>query len=322
MTCCKFLAAGVLALSVCASAVRAAPLPEPVAPVANPFPTTTGLMRCLTQHGVALTSGHRGGPEAGYPENAIETVAHTLSKAPMLIEMDARTTRDGALVFMHDDTLARTTTGSGTVNAHTLADLRALKLKDNAGTELPARIPTLKETLDFIRGRGILVIDIKEDSSIPPIVEAIRAADARGYTLINLYRPSQARAVHRIDRQISITHPVSNLDDLEVLRLVGVNLDVLSAWTGIDRIDARDPALWSALRKAGIPVMFATLFIADRDVPAGAGPELYGKLADQGVDVIATDHHLQAFSVLDKRRNTAAGLAACGALGKGAGDRR
>lgn len=60
--------------------------------------------------------------------------------------------------------------------------------------------------------------------------------------------------------------------------------------------------------------MFATLFAADQDVAAGAGAETYNGLADAGVDVIPTDHHLEAFSVLDARRSTAAGLAACGAL--------
>ncbi|MBJ7318759.1 MAG: glycerophosphodiester phosphodiesterase family protein [Alphaproteobacteria bacterium] len=316
----KLLSASVIALAISAAPVAASAqtggLPEAVSPVVSPFPTTIDLMRCLVGQGVVLTSGHRAGPEPGYPENAIETAAHTLAQAPVLIEMDARTTRDGVLVFMHDDTLERTTTGAGAVGAHSLAELQALRLKDDEGTVTDFSIPTLTQTLEFMRGRGILAIDVKEDASIPAIAEAVRAADARNYTLINLYRPSQARAFHRIDPQLSLIHPVNSLADLEVLQLVGVNLRALTAWTGIDRIDPRDQSLWAALRREGVPVMFATLFVADRDVAAGGGGEIFNGLADDGVDVIPTDHHLEAFAILDGRRNTGAGLAACGALGK------
>lgn len=320
MTLRKFLSASAVALAITAAPVaasaQAAGLPDTLSPVVNPFPTTIDLMRCLVRQGVVLTSGHRAGPEPGYPENAIETAAHTLAQAPVLIEMDARTTRDGVLVFMHDDTLERTTTGSGAVGEHSLAQLQALRLKDDEGTVTAFSTPTLTQTLEFMRGRGILAIDVKEDASIPAIAEAIRAADARNYTLINLYRPSQARAFHRIDPQLSLIHPVNSLGDLEVLQLVGVNLQSLSAWTGIDRVDARDQPLWAALRREGVPVMFATLFLADRDVAAGGGARIFNGLANEGVDVIPTDHHLEAFAVLDARRSMGAGLAACGALGK------
>ncbi|MBA4804812.1 MAG: glycerophosphodiester phosphodiesterase family protein [Brevundimonas sp.] len=317
MTLRRLLAASAVALAMSAAPLAASAqtgaLPAAASPVVNPFPTTTDLMRCLVRQGVVLTSGHRAGPAPGYPENAIETAAHTLAQAPMLIEMDARVTRDGVIVFMHDDTLDRTSTGSGPVGARTLAELQTLRLKDDGGAVTGFPIPTLTQTLEFMRGRGILAIDVKEDAAIPAIAEAIRAADARNYTLINLYRPSQARAFHRIDPGLSLIHPVSSLGDLEVLRLVGVNLQALSAWTGIDRFDPRDESLWAALRREGVPVMYATLFAADRDVAAGKGPEIFNGLADAGVDVIPTDHHLEAFAVLDARRSAGAGLAACGA---------
>jgi glycerophosphoryl diester phosphodiesterase len=289
-------------------------LPPAAAPVDNPFSTTTGLMRCLADQGVVLTSGHRGGPAPGYPENAIETAAHTLSQAPVLIEMDERTTRDGVLVFMHDDTLGRTSTGEGKVSDHTLAELQALRLEDDDGRATDFVIPTLPATLEAMRGRGILVIDVKEDAAIPAIVAAVQAADARDYVLVNLYRPSQAMTLHRIDPTISLVHPVSNLADLVVLERLGVNLDNVSAWVGIDGYDPRDPALWAALRARGMPIMFATLFFADRAV-AGGDHDIYGELADLGVNVIPTDHHLEAFAALEARRAAAEGLRACGSLG-------
>jgi hypothetical protein len=42
--------------------------------------------------------------------------------------VDVATTGDGAFVLMHDDTLDRTTTGSGPTTSRTLAEVLALKL--------------------------------------------------------------------------------------------------------------------------------------------------------------------------------------------------
>ncbi|MCZ7673969.1 MAG: glycerophosphodiester phosphodiesterase family protein [Chloroflexi bacterium] len=40
--------------------------------------------------------------------------------------MDVHATQDGVLVLMHDDTVDRTTDGSGAIQAMTLAEIKAL----------------------------------------------------------------------------------------------------------------------------------------------------------------------------------------------------
>src|SRR5262245_31698202 len=68
-------------------------------------------------------SGHRGGAQAGYPENCIATFEHTLAHTFALLEIDPRMAKDGAIVVHHDPTLQRTTTGRGPVADFTLAEL-------------------------------------------------------------------------------------------------------------------------------------------------------------------------------------------------------
>lgn len=68
-----------------------------------------------------LVSAHRGGFTTKFPENAIATMAHTLTIAPALLEVDLRRTADGKWILMHDETLDRTTDGTGMVEATTLA---------------------------------------------------------------------------------------------------------------------------------------------------------------------------------------------------------
>lgn len=43
------------------------------------------------------------------------------------IEIDLQMTKDGYLVAMHDETLNRTTNGTGLVKEHTLEELKQLK---------------------------------------------------------------------------------------------------------------------------------------------------------------------------------------------------
>jgi glycerophosphoryl diester phosphodiesterase len=65
-----------------------------------------------------------------------------------LVEMDVRLTADGHAVLLHDATLDRTTSGSGPLNVHTLAEVRALDAGAWFAPEFAGeRVPTLAEAL-------------------------------------------------------------------------------------------------------------------------------------------------------------------------------
>jgi len=74
---------------------------------------------------------HRGGANvdgvAAFPENSLPAFEHSLAEH-WVIELDLQVTSDGVPVVMHDETLNRTTTCAGNVDAFTLAALAACKL--------------------------------------------------------------------------------------------------------------------------------------------------------------------------------------------------
>lgn len=76
-----------------------------------------------TEDRIPMVSAHRGGPYPGFPENAIETFENVSKQTPAVIEFDVAISKDSVLVLMHDNTLERTTTGSGKVIDHTYAEL-------------------------------------------------------------------------------------------------------------------------------------------------------------------------------------------------------
>lgn len=89
-----------------------------------------------------LLLGHRGAMGAE-PENTLRAFRRAIALGADGIECDVQRTADGELVLIHDDTVDRTTNGTGTVGEMTYAALAAL---DAGGGE---RIPKLADLLAF-----------------------------------------------------------------------------------------------------------------------------------------------------------------------------
>ena len=105
---------------------------------------------------------HRGANRIA-PENTLEAARICFDQKFQYVELDVRTTSDGALVVIHDHDLERTTNGRGLVIDHTLAEIGALDAgswfrKGAAGY----RVPTLMQFLQNAKGRCGIYIDIKD----------------------------------------------------------------------------------------------------------------------------------------------------------------
>lgn len=281
------------------------------AQIVNPRPTLAGLLHCLDGR-TTLVSGHRGGVEPGFPENALETFANTLSQAPMLLETDVRTTEDGVLILMHDADVGRTTTGTGAVADLTWDEVTALRLRDNEGLETTFRAPRLDSALDWARGRGVLILDIKEDSSVEAIARAVVAARAQPFTGVIAYNADQAERIFQVDPSITVFYPAETADALAVLTARGVSLDNVVAFAGIERTAPQD---WRGIKAKGLPLAFGTLFYADHAIAMSGGDAHFAYLHRLGVDVVPTDRHHQAFAAIDRVANVQNALRLCGAAG-------
>src|SRR5437764_8194138 len=78
--------------------------------------------------------GHRAGAGIA-PENTLGAIRQAIRLRVDYVEVDVRTTRDGAFVIMHDPTVDRTTGGHGTVRDLTLAEIRGLAVKNRFGPD-------------------------------------------------------------------------------------------------------------------------------------------------------------------------------------------
>ena len=112
---------------------------------------------------------HRGGKGLA-PENTLEAMRMGIEAGAHVIEFDLRATRDLDLVAMHDETVDRTTDGTGAVRDLTLAQVQALdagyRFSPDGGLTFPfrgkgIRVPTLQEILVAFPDQRLLV-DLKE----------------------------------------------------------------------------------------------------------------------------------------------------------------
>jgi glycerophosphoryl diester phosphodiesterase len=69
---------------------------------------------------------------------------------------------------MHDETVDRTTSGTGEVGRMTLAEVRSLDAGSHAGPRFAGEpVPTYPETLEALRGSGAtLILDIKQEAML------------------------------------------------------------------------------------------------------------------------------------------------------------
>jgi glycerophosphoryl diester phosphodiesterase len=242
-----------------------------------------------------LISAHRGGRFLpGYPENCLETFEHLAGQIPAIIEFDIRLSADSVLFLLHDESLERTTNGSGKANAKTWDELRKLQLRDDFGELTPYRLPLLSEVLEWSKGRAPLTLDVKRGVPFELVIAAVRAAEAEAYAAIITYNLPDALAVHRLAPELMISVNIRNDDELQAYLDSGIPYDRLIAFTGLQE---RSGEFYAALRRHGIPSIIGTMGNLDNKA-AARGPQVYRDLFHAGADIFATDRPREAWEAL------------------------
>ncbi len=114
-----------------------------------------------------LVIGHRGMPSKE-DENTLESAKAAVAAGADAVENDIYITTDDHLVIMHDDTVTRTTNGTGTVESMSLAQVKALTTRTKG-----YQVPTMREYFKAFKNDPIThVIELK--SSNPRIIAQLK----------------------------------------------------------------------------------------------------------------------------------------------------
>ncbi|XP_066546440.1 glycerophosphodiester phosphodiesterase 1 [Amia ocellicauda] len=113
--------------------------------------------------GVSVLAHRGGGHDA--PENTLAAIRKASENGATGVELDLEFTADGVPILMHDDTVDRTTNGSGPLSQLHYSDLRRLDAAaKHRHREMfrGERVPTLKEAVEeCIRNQLTIYFDVK-----------------------------------------------------------------------------------------------------------------------------------------------------------------
>jgi glycerophosphoryl diester phosphodiesterase len=266
-------------------------------------PQTPAGMRELLQHNgepMHLVGSHRGGQRIGFPENCIATFENTLQSTFAMLEIDPRYSKDGVLMLHHDETLDRTTSGTGKLVDYTLAELKQLRLRDTEGNLTDYVMPTLDEALEWARGKTILVLDQK-GVPIEDRVAAIEKHQAESYAMLIVSSLEHVKKVYALNPNIMMEVMVTSRERFDAFEQTGVPWSNVIAFVG--HTPPEDPELYAMIHAKGAATMAGTSRNLDREFTGGKStmqalkPD-YQAVLDIGIDIIETDIPIEVFSLL------------------------
>jgi glycerophosphoryl diester phosphodiesterase len=226
-----------------------------------------------------------------------------------MVELDVQSTADGHCVVIHDETVARTTDGSGAVATMSLAELQDLDagyhFTTDGGRSYPyrgagVRIPTLAQVLEELPQMR-LTVEVKAAAAQAPMFDAVERHNA-GSRVIAAGMYGRDRALfHRHIGAVSASGEQMRafyifwrlgIARFSHLRRIADVVQVPERWAGLRVVSPRSVA---ALHRAGLHVHVWT-------VNERADME---RLLDWGVDGLVTDRPDRLALLLHERTGRA-----------------
>ncbi len=267
---------------------------------------------------------HRGGL-IERPDSTVAAFDHAVAVGSHWLELDIHLSADGVPVVIHDDTVDRTTNGSGPVSKLTLAELRAL----DAGYRWPfdmtpgerqfgpysdayvwrgrgQQILTLEEVLNRYPDHRLL-IEIKPpgDEVIEAVMDLIAEHERQGSVLLASFHQQTLASLRRAAPELATVASASEARSFVILSSLGLarfwprHADVLAIPPTLGERRLLTPRLVRAARSIGVPVYVWTI----------NDEATWDELIDLGVDGILTDRPEALKRHLQQRRQSIAATA-------------
>lgn len=248
-----------------------------------------------------LTVAHRG-LWTHAPENSLAAIRDAIAAGVEIVEIDAQATADGMLVIIHDDTLDRTSTGTGIAAELPFATIRQARLRAGGGGVdahvTQEAIPTLAEALEEARGRIAVNIDTKFARDLPSIAAEVRRLSMEDQVILKttVDPASEHFPIRDADWFGIIPHmpmfsvrPGLFAEDLRRIAPLAAPMievrfaDIADLAAGREELERQNIRLW-------INTLDVSHCLDFNDSRAAENPEaVWGALSDAGVGAIQTD---------------------------------
>ncbi|RAJ35762.1 glycerophosphodiester phosphodiesterase family protein [Pedobacter cryoconitis] len=208
------------------------------------------------------------------PENSIAAIEEAIELGADYVEIDLRTTRDGHLVLIHNETVDHTTSGNGRIQDLNLDEVAKLAL--NAKDGHLYSLPSFMEALKACKNRINIYLDFKQ-ADVAQAYEEIKAAGMEKQVLVYINKAEQYTAWRALAPQMPLMSGLPRQIKKEDL-ITFLDKMPLEATDNIS-----DPVLIAALKESGLSV-FLDVQMADEDSVK------WKATMEKGVQGVQTDH--------------------------------
>lgn len=241
-------------------------------------------------------AGHRGGYYHQFPESSLslfQFLADQFKGDTIIVEIDLRTSKDKTIYLMHDETVDRTTTGSGKLNDITDAELNDLRLGTEAAISLES-IPKLDKALNFIRPRNInLMLDIKEPIHLQ-VLDLVKKHALENRVVVLTFRKEHTQLIAENYPQVLLSTLIETEEDLNFFKRLPLQINKRIAY-----INSKTPMdLIARLRDEKILIMAD---VSEDLRHKGKPLEASGyktKVLQQQLDILISDFPIEARKAL------------------------
>ncbi|MGG3443385.1 glycerophosphodiester phosphodiesterase [Bacillus nitratireducens] len=177
--------------------------------------------KAINQSNHIKNIAHRGASTYA-PEHTLEAYQLGQQLKGDYIEIDLQMTKDGHLVAMHDETLNRTTNGTGFVKDHTLDEIKQLNAGSFFNKKYPnlakkefedAKVPTLEEIIETFGRNANYYIETKSPDEYPgmeeKLLEIIKHYEISDKVIIQSFSEESLRKIHSLNDNIPLVQLLS-----------------------------------------------------------------------------------------------------------------
>ncbi len=233
------------------------------------------------------------------PEDTLAAYRAGIALGVDFVETDPRPTKDGVLVNVHDTTVDRVTTGTGSVDQMTLAEVQALPLRTDkyVGDFACERITTLVDLLRACVGKAAVLVDANKTDRVDLLVQAIQDAGAVDWAIFDTSGVAKIDQALLLEPNLHTMIRVTSVADLDAqLQHFPAHPPII---VEVDRNDATAEVA-SAVHDRGHRA-FTDVFVEDLVVALDGPPREYDKSWALGIDIVETDRPAEMLRYLGRR---------------------
>ncbi|CAG0937575.1 glycerophosphoryl diester phosphodiesterase [Thermoflexales bacterium] len=218
-----------------------------------------------------LVLAHQGG-EGQWPSNTLLAFRNAAQAGADVLDTDMHLTQDGVLILMHDQTVDRTTDGSGAIRDLTLAEIKqfdaAYDFSPDGGKSFPyrgqgVRVPTLEELFQTFPDKrfGIEIKQTEPIETAQRFCAAIRQYQVQDQVLVSSFRQENMDAFRQACPEAATSATEDEVKVFYLLNQLGLTRALTPHYSSFQvpeksgGIQVLTPQFINAARERNLPIM-------------------------------------------------------------------